>query len=85
MRTREQYIEGLRKMKRNIYHDGEKIGRSRVTGNWASGMAHSGLALSVRSDPGATGAGEVAVTCTTVAAGLIQVEAAAAPMRVPSA
>ncbi|NMC97632.1 MAG: aromatic ring hydroxylase, partial [Deltaproteobacteria bacterium] len=27
MRTREQYIERLRKMRRNLYHDGEKIDR----------------------------------------------------------
>jgi len=27
MRTKEQYVEGLRKMKRNLYHDGEKIDR----------------------------------------------------------
>ncbi|MCK7511828.1 MAG: hypothetical protein MZV70_52465 [Desulfobacterales bacterium] len=27
MRTKEQYIAGLRKMRRNIYHDGEKIDR----------------------------------------------------------
>jgi len=27
MRTREQYIQGLRKMRRNIYHDGHKIDR----------------------------------------------------------
>ena len=27
MRTQKQYIEGLRKMKRNLYHNGEKIDR----------------------------------------------------------
>ena len=27
MRTKEQYIEGLKKMRRNIYHDGHKIDR----------------------------------------------------------
>jgi len=47
-------------------------------------MAHNGLALSTRSDAGATGAG-AAVTCTTVAAGLVQVNPAAGPVRVPSA
>src|SRR5882724_9399054 len=45
--------------------DGEKIGRSRVTDNCVSGMAHNGLALGVRS--GATwGAAWGAATRTVV-------------------
>src|SRR4029077_20215424 len=44
--------------------EGEKIGRSRVTANCESGMAHNGLALGVSSDAGAGGAEGGAATCT---------------------
>src|SRR5579863_8234742 len=64
--------------------DGEKIGRSRVAENWASGMAQSGLALSARSAVGAAGAGGT-TTCTTAAAGSVQPDAAANPARALSA
>jgi len=47
--------------------DGEKIGRSRVMGNCESGIAHNGLALSARSDAGATGAGGETRICTGAA------------------
>src|SRR5271169_1307160 len=48
-------------------------------------MAHSGLALNARSAAGAAGAGGGAVTCTTVAAGSVQFDAAGDPARAPSA
>ena len=58
--------------------EGEKIGRSRVTCNCASGMAHNGLALGVRSAAGGVGGegGGGTVTCTGVGAASIRFEAA---------
>src|SRR3954453_18637916 len=56
--------------------EGENIGRSRVTANCESGMAHSGLPLSVRSTAGA-GCGEGgAVICTTDGADSVSPETA---------
>src|SRR4030081_3659526 len=59
--------------------DDEKIGRSRVPDNAVRGMAHSGLALSTRSDAGAV------TTCTcTRAAGCVQIADAGGDPRRPS-